>query len=107
MKNLINWLKTISYLGFFNRFLFQWFFIRLTKCKEKRIENYNLDNFDLVSGGNMSSRGTGQIKIYQWYSFQFWVLPLTEWKNNFKYLNENPKFIRISKKILEKYYEEK
>ncbi len=80
-----------------NVFLFQWFFIRLTKCSENRIENYTVQSYDLMSDGNISSRGTGKTKTYQWYAFQFWILPCTGWKTNFIYLNKKPKFIKCTK----------
>ncbi len=91
-------IRNISWLGLANRLLFQWGFIRLTRCQEKRIENYTLHSFDLMDNGNIASRGVGKTKTYQWYSFQYWILPLTGWKNNFIYLNKTPKFVRISKK---------
>ena len=84
-------------LGLVNKLLFQWFFVRLTRCQEKRIENYTLHSFDLMSDGNFASRGVGETKTYQWYSFQYWILPLTGWKSDFVYLNKKPKFIRVSK----------
>jgi hypothetical protein len=90
--------RRVSWLGLINKLLFQWFFIRLTRCQEKLIENYTLHSFDLMIDGNISSKGVGKIKTYQWYSFQYWILPLTGWKSDFIYLNKKAKFIKISKK---------
>jgi hypothetical protein len=87
----------MSKLKAVNVFFFQWFFVRLTKCTEKRIENYTLHSFDLMSDGNMASRGTGETKTYQWYSFQYWILPCTGWWSDFIYLNKKPKFIKCTK----------
>lgn len=87
----------MSILKAVNVFFFQWFFVRLTKCQEKRIENYNLHSFNLMNNGNISSRGVGETKTYQWYSFQYWILPCTGWKNKFIFLNKTPKFIKCSK----------
>ncbi len=69
-------IRSVSWLGLLNKLLFQWFFVRLTRCQE---------------------RGVGETKTYQWYSFQYWILPLTGWKSDFVYLNKKPKFIRVSK----------
>lgn len=80
-----------------NVFVFQWFFVRLTKHTERRIENYTVHSFDLMSGGGISSRGNGETKIYQWFSFQYWILPCTGWWSDFIYLNKKPKFIQVSK----------
>jgi hypothetical protein len=95
--NILAVIRSVSWLGMLNKLLFQWFFVRLTRCQEKRIENYTLHSFDLMIDGNMSSRGVGETKTYQWYSFQYWILPLTGWKSDFVYLNKKPKFIRVSK----------
>jgi hypothetical protein len=95
-----NSICNISWLGLVNKLLFQWLFIRLTRCQEKRIENYTLHSFDIMRDGNLASRGAGETKTYQWYSFQFWILPLTGWNSNFIYLNKTPKFIRVSKERL-------
>ena len=90
-------IRSVSWLGLLNKLLFQWFFVRLTRCQEKRIENYTLHSFDLMSDGNIASRGVDETKTYQWYSFQYLILPLTGWKSDFVYLNKKPKFIRVSK----------
>ena len=89
MKKLIKKIKTscnISWLKLVNKVLFEWFFIRLTKHQEKRIEDFKLSGFDLMSDGNIGSRGVGETKTYQWYSLQYWIIPLTGWKNDFVYL---------------------
>ncbi len=95
--NILAVIRSVSWLGLSNKLLFQWFFFRLTRCQEKRIGNYTLHSFDLMSDGNIVSRGVGETKTYQWYSFQYWILPLTGWKSDFVYLNKKPKFIRVSK----------
>jgi hypothetical protein len=75
--NILAVIRSVSWLGLANKLLFQWFFIRLKRCQERRIENYTLHSFNLISDGNISSRGVGETKTYQWYSFQYWILPLT------------------------------
>jgi hypothetical protein len=86
-------------LRFLNRFILQWFFIRLTICKEDIMDDYNVISFDLTPGG-MASRGTGNIKTYQWYSIQGWIVPTTGYESDFKYLNKSKKpfFFRLTKK---------
>ena len=85
----------MCFLKIINVFFLQWFFIRLTKCTENKIENYTLHSYDLMPDGNISSRGTGNIKTYSWYSIQYWILPCTGWWNDFIYLNKEPKFIKL------------
>lgn len=48
---------------------------------------------------NLKSRGIGETKNYQWYSFQYWILPLSGWGSDFICLNKNPKFLKITKEI--------
>lgn len=50
-----------------------------------------------MENGDITPRGFGQIKLYQWYSIQLWILPCTGWWNDFIYLNKKPKFIKLSK----------
>jgi hypothetical protein len=88
----------MSWLGLFNRIVLQWFFIRLTKCSEKRIEEFNLQSYDLMPDGNISSRGTGKVNNYQWYSIMYWVVPFSGWDSNFKYINDEQKLKKYQKK---------
>lgn len=62
------------------------------------IMKYDIDSFDIVAGGGIATRGTGMGNTYQWYSLQLWILPCTGWRGNFIYLNNEPKFIRLTKK---------
>ncbi len=63
----------MTWLKFVNKFICQWFFIRLTKHL----------NFD-----------TKEIR----YSIQYWIVPTTGWNTNFKYIGKNsPKFFYLSK----------
>lgn len=79
-----------------NVLFFQWFFVRLTKCTEKKVEDYKLLSYDLMPDGNISSRGVGSSSTYQWYSIQYCILPCSGWWNDFVYLNKKPKFIRCT-----------
>ncbi len=83
-----------------NVFLLQWFFIRLTSLKERVIEDFQIHSFSVSQHGFVSSRGTGEYKIYQYYVLEFWIVPCTGWWNNFKYLNGDGNFTQITKKSL-------
>jgi hypothetical protein len=87
----------ISWLGLVNRIIFQWFFVRLTKHQMRKVTDYNLQSYDIMPDGEISSRGVGEVKIYQWWSFQYWVLPLSGWSTDYKYLNGKPKFLKLTK----------
>ena len=80
-----------------NVFLLQWFFIRLTICTERRIVEYDLKEVSLMSDGSITTGGTGKVEVWQWYSIQGWVLPITGWWNDFKYMNKKPFFIKCTK----------
>lgn len=76
----MTWLKAI------NVFILQWFFIRLTR---------HTQNVTRIATSDFSIT-----RSYQWYSIQYWILPVTGWGNEFIYLNKKPKFIKCSKKRL-------
>ncbi len=67
----------MTLLKFINLFILQWFFIRLTKHLDKDIN------------GNYT-------KIIA-YSIHYWIIPLTGWDSDFKYINNNDKFLYIYK----------
>lgn len=90
----------MSRLKAVNIFLLQWFFIRLTKHRENRLDNFEIRGYDLMSDGTVSPRGKGVFETYQWYSIQFWVLPLTGWWSVYIYLNTKPKYTKVSKEKL-------
>lgn len=81
-----------------NVFLLQWFCIRLTKHKESRIENFKVHSVDLMPNGSISSRGTGETVDYEWYSIQYWIVPLTGWRTDYIFLNKKAKYKRITNK---------
>ena len=87
----------MTWLKFINVFFFQWFFIRLTKCSKKIIKNYKIMSFDMMPNGNFGSRGTGTTETKTWYSIQGFIVPCTGWRNNFKFVNKEPKFWKITK----------
>lgn len=87
----------MSPLKAINVFLLQWLFMRLTKHQENRVENYTAISYDLMPDGSISSRGMGDMKTYQWYSLQMWIVPCTGWWSNFIYLNKKPYFLSLTK----------
>ncbi len=66
-------------LGFLNKFIIQFFFIRLTRHTQKVRIAY-------IDYARMKNYRT---QTEQWYSIQYWVVPFTGWsnRNDFKYLN--------------------
>lgn len=78
-----------------NVLIFQWFFIRLAKSRENRVQHYNLLGYDLMPDGSMSSRGYGDMVTIKWWSFKIWVLPCSGWWSKSIYLNNTPKFINL------------
>lgn len=88
----------MTLLGFFNKYIFQWFFIRLTKNIENSIEEYKILSYDMMPDGSIASRGCGKTITKYWYSIQYFVVPLTGWNNDYKYINNGPKYFKITRK---------
>jgi len=80
-------------LGFTN-YVLQWFFIRLTKHQETIIVSPYVTDISFQTGFHRF----GDILDVEWYSIQYWILPLTGWWSDFIYLNKKPRFLKISKK---------
>jgi hypothetical protein len=76
-------------LRFINVFFLQWFFIRLTLCQQNIIVGAELDSVSVLNDGShgFAFRYAG-IKVQYWYSIQGWVVPLTGWKNDFRYVGK-------------------
>ena len=89
----------MTILAILNMVLFQWFCIRLTRCKKTEIGKYKLIGHKRMINGDIATIGDCEVKVYQWYSIQFWILPLTGWFNNFIYLNGSPEFIKLTKSL--------
>lgn len=94
-------INRIPFLKLANIFVLQWFFIRLTKCKEERIVNFEFTHLSLNPSGNYGLGGRGKVNKYTWYSIQVFILPLSGWWNDFIYLNKKPKLYKITKEKLE------
>lgn len=50
-----------------------------------------------MPGGSMVTGGTGKTETWQWYSIQAWIVPTTGWRNEFRYLNKKPFFVKCTK----------
>ena len=99
--NILSFLLNLTWLKIVNIFL-QLFFVRLTKCIDYKIENYELHSFDMMKDGSIASRGVGRSIKYEWYSLQYFVVPFSGWKYNYSYLGKGPGYIRLTKrKIVE------
>jgi len=62
----------MTFTKFVNVFVLQWLFIRLTK--------------------QMGKDKQGNYTVIERWSLQYWIMPLTGWWGDFKYLNKKPKF---------------
>jgi hypothetical protein len=91
----------MSKLGFFNRFVFQLFFIRLAKNQENKVKTMKIVSYDLMSDGSISSRGYGNTELWQWYSIMYWVKPFTGWSSDYVYLTKDKKvkYYKLTKEI--------
>lgn len=65
----------MTFTKFINKFILQWFFIRLTKHLKKD------DN--------------GNYTIIDRWSLQYWIKPLTGWNSDYKYIGQGPKFLYL------------
>ena len=94
-KNIEKWYQNWSWLGYLNFFILQWFFIRLAKYKE--ILDYQLEEVSICKHGLEIG---GKCKEFKWkYRILKWVLPLTGWWNNYKYLgNRQNKKLKTNRK---------
>ena len=67
----------MTFTKFMNVFILQWFFVRLTK-HYKKDEN-------------------GDYTLLSAWSLQYFIIPLTGWWSNFKYLSKKPRFFYLLK----------
>lgn len=65
-----------------NKFLFQFFFIRLTR------NVYTEDLHQVHQLINFRFPGYKTPEKYQWYSFQGWIIPFSGWNNDFKFIGK-------------------
>jgi hypothetical protein len=77
------WYQNWSWLGYLNFFLLQWVFIRLARYKE-----INEFQFTEVSLCNEGLSVGGIVEKSKWkFRILKWILPLTGWWNDYKYIN--------------------
>ena len=87
-------------LKFVNKFIFQWFFIRLTRHIQTKITDYNLVGFDVLLNNNgLSSQGVGSLSktSTEWFSIQGFIVPNTGWNTDYKRIGKTW-FLRLTKK---------
>lgn len=82
-------------LEFVNKVFFQWFFVRLTRCQQRVITEFKITEISIVPGG-YAPGGDAKYKTEQWYSLQGWIVPITGWGNDFKFIGKRW-FIKITK----------
>jgi hypothetical protein len=82
-------------LEFVNKVFLQWFFIRMTRCQRKVFTEFKMYEISIVPGG-YAPGGTGKYKTEQWDSIQGWIIPLTGWSTDFKFLGKRW-FVKVSK----------
>lgn len=88
----------MSKLKFINVFLLQWFFVRLTRCQERVVTEFDMYEISLMPDGSFAPGGRAKYKTYQWYSIQYWIIPCTGWWSDFKYVGGKHKFWKLSAK---------
>lgn len=86
-------------LEFVNKFFFQWFFVRLTKCQQKVIEDFTLTEVSVMPGGDHSIGGSAKTATYKWYAIQYWIIPTTGWGKPFRQIGYSRKFLNITKAV--------
>ncbi|MBV6478683.1 MAG: hypothetical protein HGGPFJEG_01441 [Ignavibacteria bacterium] len=65
---------TKNWLNYLNKFFLQWFFVRLTRAEVNKFS-------------------TGGIKVISsWYAIQYWVMPLSGYGREYKYLGKQKYF---------------
>jgi hypothetical protein len=65
------WFQNWSWVGYLNFFLLQWFFVRLARVHEV---HQNTKNIYMLKD--------------QGWKFLRWIVPLTGWWNDYKYIGE-------------------
>lgn len=84
-KNKKTWLYLLNIL------ILQFFFIRLSRSYEKRIEEFELNSINFTFGG-ISSRGRGKTVKYKCFMILYFIVPFTGWNTEYKYLGQKNQF---------------
>lgn len=73
-----------------NLFFLQWFFVRLTRCEVRVIDDIQLFEVSLLpSGGLGFGSNVRSSHIEYWYTIQGWIIPGTGWDSRFRYVKRN------------------
>lgn len=83
---VIKKMTRMSKLEIINKILLQWFFVRLTRCSDNLIIEYDLYGLKKIHGK----------KVRIWYSLMGWVIPTSGWNSDYKYLG-NRWFRKLTK----------
>lgn len=89
-------------LEFVNKFIFQLFFVRLTRCRETKQEYKPLahpQQLQANEDGYFWPLADVIDVTYQWYSIMFWVVPFTGWNSKFKFIGKQ-QLKRVTKKVI-------
>lgn len=88
----------MSILEFSNRFFFQWFFVRLTRCKQRVVDEIDMTHVSFLPNGNHGIGGyIVKAHTEEWYSFQGWIVPMSGWGTDFKYFGKTNWFKKMTK----------
>jgi hypothetical protein len=84
-------------LEFVNKVFFQWLFIRLTRCEQNIILGATLNSCSILPDGShgLAYKPT-VVKVKRHYAIQGWIVPITGWSNNFKFVGKRW-FIKVTK----------
>ena len=92
----------MSKLEVLNKFFLQWFFIRLTKRQERVITEFKMESVSMIINGEQSIMGRPTYHTNQWFSIMCFVVPLTGWNSNCKFIFGKCKTFQITgKKIVQ------
>jgi hypothetical protein len=92
----------MTWLGFFNYFVLQWFFIRLARVK--RVVDYELDHIAFLPDREIESSGRAITKTK--YKILKWIVPLSGWETDYKYIKIRKSKIKKEKLSSSIYMEE-
>lgn len=88
----------MTWLYILNKFILQFFFIRLTRHTQRVITE--ADIYEVSMAGSRGYGIGGMVNKWhqeQWFSIQCWVIPFSGWNRDYKYLGHGPKYYRLTK----------
>jgi hypothetical protein len=76
-------------LEFANKIFFQWFFIRLARCSHDLILDVKVNSVSLLPDGSVGMEYIPKCKKKKtWYAFIGWIVPLTGWRFDYRYIGK-------------------